>query len=338
MKAALVAPLAGHLGCLAVGVALYAWRAAGLPRRALVPFALLWVVGVALVAVLPYQSTILIPGKEPGTSKLAIASTVWRSAGTVALVAAAGCAVPLLVRRLGARASGPLLNAGGTPALPGWALRWSADGWFVVGWVLLEVAGYFALTPFPAARRVVGVTIVLAVLAARAVSRVTRAHPERRSPGWVVLFGIAVGVLVAALDAYDALPERVLAERAAAVRARSPEARMWFVGHWGFQYYCERAGMKPAVPGEAILEPGDYLVLPLFPTDRGFFRPDSANGRVELPAGVGERVAELVWDDALSAQTIPNFYGGIEPVLGRDHPRLQVGVYRITREWAVPGQ
>ena len=41
----------------------------------------------------------------------------------------------------------------------------------------------------------------------------------------------------------------------------------------------------------------------------------------------------MVWDDWLSAQTAPNFYGGIDPVTGRDHPRLRVVVYRIIREW-----
>ncbi len=211
-------------------------------------------------------------------------------------------------------------------------MRWSADSWFVVGWVLLELAGYFAMTPFPAARRVVGVSLALGVLSARVVSRTRRTGRPAR---WAVPFGIGVGVLAAALDGYDALPEKVLAGRAAA--AVPAGARAWYVGHWGFQFYCERAGMTPAVVGQAELAAGDYLVLPLYPDPHGFYRPYPGSYLVEPPDEAVELVAEFVWNDRLAAQTVPNFYGGIEPVVGRDHPRLRVAVYRLTRAWAVPG-
>ncbi|MDB5311121.1 MAG: hypothetical protein JWO38_5323 [Gemmataceae bacterium] len=321
-KYALVPPLAGHLGCLAVGVGLYAGRAIGFPRRLLLVSTVLWVVGAGLVAVLPHRASILIPGNVPGHAKLTLAITVWRTAGAAVLLTAAGCAGVLLVRSRWGR-----------------GVRWSADSAFVVGWVVLELAGYFVLTPFPAARRVVGLTVAITVLAARTVSRVNRANPGRRPPGWVLPFGVTVGVLVAALDAYDALPEKVVAEEATVfVQARPPTARAWYVGHWGFQYYCERAGMRPVIPGGSILAAGDYLVLPLFPDEQGFYRPYPGSIVIRPPVGAVEKVADLVWDDCLSAQTIPNFYGGTEPVIGRDHPRLRVAVYRIINRWAVPGR
>jgi hypothetical protein len=43
----------------------------------------------------------------------------------------------------------------------------------------------------------------------------------------------------------------------------------------------------------------------------------------------------FTWDDPLPAQTVPNFYGGVDPVVGRDHPRLKVEVLRVTKKWAV---
>jgi hypothetical protein len=153
----------------------------------------------------------------------------------------------------------------------------------------------------------------------------------------VVPFAVGVGVLVAALDTYESLPEKVIAEQAAErVRAESPSARVWYVGHWGFQYYCERAGMRPVIPGQSVLMPGDYLVLPLYPDNQGFYRPYPGSVHVHPPTDRVEPVAELVWEDWLAAQTIPNFYGGIEPVTGRDHPRLRVGVYRVREKWAAP--
>ena len=44
-------------------------------------------------------------------------------------------------------------------------------------------------------------------------------------------------------------------------------------------------------------------------------------------------VAEFTWDDPIAGQTIPNLYGGTVPVVGRDHPRLRVVVYRASRDW-----
>ena len=312
-KWGLLPGLVGHLGLLAVGVGLYAGRAVGFPRWLLAGTAGLWVVGVALLSLFG-GTQVLFPWADPRKDS-PLAPLLWRSTGLAVLVTAAGCAAVLLVRRW-------------RPLVP----RPSRDSWFVVGWVVLELAGYFALTPFPAARRVIGPTVALGVLAARVVSRVGRARPDRRPPGWVVPFGVAAGVLTAALDTWDAYPEKVLAERAAAVvRDRPAGSRVWYAGHWGFQFYCERAGMRPAYPG-AELAAGDYLVVPLYPSATGFYRPDSVNARVEPPEDA-ERVAEFEWEDGLAATTIPSFYGGPNPVVGRDYPRLQVGVYRLTRDW-----
>ena len=89
--------------------------------------------------------------------------------------------------------------------------RRSPATWFLVGWLLIEIAGYFLLTPFPAARRLIGVTIATGILTARFASRVQRLKRRGRTPGWIVAFGIAPGVLVAILDIYDAYPEQILA-------------------------------------------------------------------------------------------------------------------------------
>ena len=39
--------------------------------------------------------------------------------------------------------------------------------------------------------------------------------------------------------------------------------RIWFQGHWGFQYYMESFGAKPLDLHDPELEPGDLLVVPL---------------------------------------------------------------------------
>ena len=209
----------------------------------------------------------------------------------------------------------------------------------VVGWVLLELAGYFAITPFPAARRVIGVTIALGILAARVVSRMSHVNPDRRPPKWVLPFGIAVGVLVVALDTFDAFPEKTLANKAAeTLREEAPTSTVWFVGHWGFQYYCERAGATMIVPGQTVLQPNDMLVLPLHPDDDDFHRPHIGQIPIRPPEDYATLVEVLEVDDALAARTIPNFYGGNNPIEGRNGPRMRVGLFRVTKAWAVPGR
>lgn len=309
-KLSLLPPLAGHLGCLAAWVGFFAGGAVGLPGRWVRRAAAFWLVGAAIVFLLPLRFSVVVPGKDEFHEKLTLAGVVWRTVGTGMLLTMLAAAWVVLFRA-------------------GRRWRGSPVGTFVVGWVLLELAAYFALTPFPAARRLVGVSVALAVLAARLVC-LTRTRPER----WVVPAAVGFGLLVAATDTLDAYPEKALAERAARVTGGTT----WFAGHWGFQWYCEREGMRLLVPGVSRPEVGDYLVIPVHPDPHRFYRPHIGNVPMTPPADAVEVVAELAWDDWLAAQTVPNFYGGIDPVMGRGAPRLRVVVYRVLRPWAVPGR
>ena len=155
----------------------------------------------------------------------------------------------------------------------------------------------------------------------------------------MVAFSVVLGFVVAAIDTLDAFPEKVCAERAAELTREHPaHASVWFAGHWGFQFYCQKAGMKQIVPGECILKPGDLLVLPIYPDEVGFYRPHIGSVSIHPPAELVTQIDEIVWRDPISAQTVPNFYCGIEPVVGRDHPRLRVVVYSLICEWRVPGR
>lgn len=306
-KLALVPSLASHLGCLAGGAGLLAASALRIPRKYLTAVAGVWCIGFVLIAVLPKRWLAVTPEVTAGT-------LFWHASGFACLAAVFACAAVLLVRKR-----------------RGLSLRLNADSVFLAGWLLLECGAALALTPFPAARRVIGITLVMGLLAARASGRISRADAERRAPRWVLAVGAAAGIAVAAIDTLDAFPEKVCAERAAeVVRDRLPESTVWYVGHWGFQHYCERAGMRPFVPGRTHVRPGDYVVLPVYPDADGFYRPYAGFAFTE-PTEIGDVVAELAWTDWLSAQTVPNFYGGMDPLAARDHPRLRVRVYLIQR-------
>jgi hypothetical protein len=304
-KADLTPGLTGHFGCLGVGVGIVGLAALGVGRRWLAAGTALWAIGFAVVA--------LAPGRWTGP----VVHVYWQVFGLAFLAGVVGCALVLVVRRR-----------------RGLRVRTNRVGLFLAGWVAIELAGYFALTPFPAARRVIGLTVVSGILVARVAGRVARLDRNRALPGWVVVAGVAAGVAVTAIDTLDAYPEKDCAERAAAL-ASGPT--VWFQGHWGFQFYCERAGMRPVIPGQSALAPGDTLVVPVHPNDEGFFRPHVGRVRLRPGADIAEVVAEVVWEDRLAAQTVPNFYGGINPVVGREHPRLRVLVYRVVKAWTPPG-
>ena len=212
-----------------------------------------------------------------------------------------------------------------------WRMFRSADAKdtaFLLGWVLLELAGALGLSPFPAARRMLGVCFAVSLLGARGVS-VGGVAPRAAAMGSAVF---ALGFF--AVDCWDAHPEKILAERAADIAKPAPGETVWFNGHWGFQYYCDHAGMKPVVPGQSTLKPGDWLVYPAIPDGDGFYRPWHGFAKFEIDPTHAQQVTTLTWDDPLQAQTVPNLYGGGVPIQNRDHPRLTLAIYRIIAEWS----
>ena len=201
-------------------------------------------------------------------------------------------------------------------------------GRFLVAWLAIEAAGYVALSPFPAVRRVlplaVVATLVLGHLAASSLDTRRRAAVWRAA--WL---SAAVGSLVAAVD----LVEARAAERAATacadwIRTHDPSARAFFGGHWGFQYYAERAGLRPVVSGEfrskTMLHAGDWLVIPSGRIDQQQVHLDPA--RLEPAHEV--RVA-----DPLPLATTPHFYAGLVPLEWLDGPRAAAVVYRVTGDF-----
>ncbi len=317
-KSALVGALVAYLGGLAGAVGFYGAAAVGVPRRLIALAGGVTTAGLAAVVYLPRRHTIL--GPDGGTSLTVV---LWWTLGVAVLLVTLRGVALLLLRCEPKRARISLRSH-------------SRDSLFLAGWLLLELAGTVVLSPFPAGRRVVGVSVVAALLVARVAGRVGRARPGRRPPTWVVPAGVAAGVLFALLDGYDAWVEKAAAGRAAAVvRDAGGGGEVWFVGHWGFEFYCKREGMSPYIPGRSEVRPGDWLVVPDYPDSVGFYRPYPGRLWYTVADDEADRVRTLVFDDAISGKTVPAFYGDSEPVPinGRDRPRLSVGVYRVRTGW-----
>ncbi len=115
-------------------------------------------------------------------------------------------------------------------------------GLFLVSWLVVEVAGYLVLSPWPAARRVVAIAVVGALLLAWLAART---NPHGRLV-WVAAFvSVAFGLLYQAADIDEAWASRTAVRRANQfLRGRDESLHVWFIGRHGMQYESERVGWR----------------------------------------------------------------------------------------------
>jgi hypothetical protein len=285
-------PLLVQFGGLACGLSLVAGRAAGWPRWVRIAGGAFVVALFATVTFVPFRWVVI-------TGTLDATYLGFMGCGASAVVTI-GLLTIRHVNRFGL----------------------SRDTLFLLAWVFVETLGMLGMTPFPAARRLVGVYLAVTVLVAHGIGRL-QATPER----WAVAVAVLVGLFVAAVDCWDAFPEKVLADRAAEVVRPANGETVWYSGHWGFQYYADRQGMTALVPGINPIRAGDWLVIPV--PDGPFGRPSGAFTPTLPPNLTKELVAELKWEDAFRPRSIPELYGGAVPVKGGDGPRLVVNVWRV---------
>jgi hypothetical protein len=191
---------------------------------------------------------------------------------------------------------------------------------FLVLWLGLEVLGYIALTPFPATRRVLGVGLVAALLVGRLAARRARLLWRRGVVQALTTGSVLLAMGYWALDWHGAWVQKRLAEDAARHAAEHGGGRVWFVGHWGFQFYAERSGMVPVVPGETAFTRGDWLVL-----------PDSRLEQQKLAVRHEclEMERELNFRGRFGLRTVPCFYGGRTPLEHEEGTSLGARVYRV---------
>lgn len=207
------------------------------------------------------------------------------------------------------------------------------SSWFVVLWLAAEVGGYFAMTPFAAVRRVMGIVVAATVVAGR-LAAAKQSAARRRLVACVSAFGVALGLFYWVVDDREASAWRDAACAAAAfVRERDPGARVWYVGHWGFQFYAERAGMEPARAGDPDrpLKSGDWLVVPDGRLDQQVVKRDESRLETEEELSIG---------DGLPFRTLWGYYGtstGV-PIERHGGSRVTVTIYRVTSDFVPAGK
>jgi hypothetical protein len=213
--------------------------------------------------------------------------------------------------------------------------RWRGKTVFLLLWLALEVAGFLALTPFPAVRRVLGVGVVLTLLLGRLASTRAALLWQKGIITALLILGIGLGLGFWALDTHGAWVQKRAAEDAAAWIQAHGGGRVWYVGHWGFQFYAEHQGMEPVVPryrrpetpglpSPSRLRRGDWLVIP---------DPRQNQQELTLAGEPLELEAWLVLDGWLTLNTVPAFHGGRSPVEHREGTYREVLIYRVRQDF-----
>ncbi len=305
-KYQLLVPLLGQLGGTLPGVVLLALTALGSDRRTRLLATALIVLSFVLVMVLGSPFV-----KE---AELSPAPTVFIVLG----LASVGVIGLVLVRLCAEEKDGSAADSRATRLL--------------LLWLLLEVLGYFVLTPFGAVRRVLGLTVILTLLVGRLAAR-TLTDPRRSEVRIACGFGIVLGLAYFALDFREAAVQRMGVEDAAAWIQQHGGGRTWYIGHWGWQFYAERHGMQPVIvdyepapsriplPPPSQLQAGDWLVVPGERVHRQ---------SIELHGAPLQEEKVFRYADGLPLCTVMCFYAGTTPLEHLAGDRLIVRIYRIT--------
>jgi hypothetical protein len=170
---------------------------------------------------------------------------------------------------------------------------------------------------FPAARRLLGVEVVLTLLVGRLAARTCVAPARLALVRGAVLGSALLGLAYCGLDLWEARVRQTAAERAARWVRRQGGGEAWYFGGGGFDFYSECAGLRRMTARERP-RPGDWLVM-----DCGH----AAAVGYPLPDGAPAR--RLVLTDPLPLRTHCCYYGSATPVAHRDGPRVVVGIYRV---------
>lgn len=197
---------------------------------------------------------------------------------------------------------------------------------FLVAWLVIEVAGFAVLSPYLAARRTLGAVLASLVLCGRAAVASLGAERARRAVRVPLALGATLGGLFAAADFADAVAVRDAVRRASSrIVGPAAQSTVWYLGHWGFQFYAERAGMRPVVEGRSRLRRGDWLVVP-----EGVSRPS-----IRAP-GASPRPRRIEVRSVSPWSTNPWAYMGPIAIAPRSKAQVRVSIHRVLADFVPP--
>jgi hypothetical protein len=200
--------------------------------------------------------------------------------------------------------------------------RWRRDGLQITLWLWLLLALPTAIYVHLPAKYL----LVSAPAAAILVARRAAAAPALGRPlvAITVAAGVALGVAILRADGEFAGAGRTAA-RTLIAPAVAQGKRVWFAGHWGFQWYAEKAGgrffpVRPPYPGEGDLVVASANSEPHIVVEEMEALVPVATARLGGPGG-------RVMDREVHAGFFSNAWGYLPWSWGRDF----VDAFTVTR-------
>jgi hypothetical protein len=121
-------------------------------------------------------------------------------------------------------------------------------------------------------------------------------------------------------------------------RAKTETGTVWFQGHWGFQYYMQRLGMRPLDFTNSTLNPQDLLVVP----ESDFYAHAPPGGFVASEELMETRLRQpvMTMNSGTEAGFYGSFYGALPFAFGKA-PTEQYRLFRIGAtmrpdQWQLP--
>jgi hypothetical protein len=149
----------------------------------------------------------------------------------------------------------------------------------LTAWLIAGAAFTILFAPFMAVRHVL--LVIPAIMLT--LGRWVQDGPTRLWQGVGCLLTVVLGLALAAADWQYA---EVYRTQARAVRGRlGPEARLWYLGNWGWRWYAEAEGMIPYLMRQTELADGDFVVVAV-----GAAGPDHVAGRHQARVTLVEEI------------------------------------------------
>jgi hypothetical protein len=195
--------------------------------------------------------------------------------------------------------------------------------WFLCTWLMLELMGYFALSPFPAVRRVIGITLVFTFIAARLLSK-TQALKESSQHliQLIICFGISLGVLFYSVDFLDAQASKKIAHD---IKHRewglTKDNTHWHLTWWGLSYYADKQGLKQLAINQTIPNKGDIISVHNI---EELVKDLKMHKELDL-----ELLETVIVGDGFPLRTTSNYYSGRTPMEHNQGPRVSILVYKV---------
>jgi hypothetical protein len=199
--------------------------------------------------------------------------------------------------------------------------RWTLerDSWLLLAWLAIELIVCFAASPFPASRRLMGPLLV----ASLAIVHFARPlAPRARATRWIAAASVALGLVFGIADLLDARARHslqpLIAEELARQGYDSAKERVWYTGHWGFQFYAEQRGYRPLIAGGNRPRPGDWIVL------------TSSSTAQDPSAPMSRVVSELYVSSPFPLSTTPSGYMSAAAIRRQPLSQNRAYIYRAT--------